>query len=275
MLSATQLTAVCTGALGAKAPKMPAAHLSKYNRFVDSIIGRINEVLKKSFDPVTVRLTRGSPPPSRRPVKNDPKHNSNAKIGEEGPTYELVAVSRNEDLPLGRSSIDNVETPAVVPARRPKHARRNKNKSNKQSNRQRARATLIGLASLRRDGDVTVNSMSEHTTVRSRFLLGPLVLRVEKQFGRGAKKELRSATATTDKMTGRMVLRVNSEGVAKLHSIRVLQPKQVRVESEDNHDRTREFVWRRSSHIASLVSQKLTKAARDLLQTKPEPAERQ
>jgi len=42
----------------------------------------------------------------------------------------------------------------------------------------------------------------------------------------------------------------------------------VRVESDDDHEQTREFVWRRSSHIARLVSQKLTKAARELLGTK-------
>jgi hypothetical protein len=50
-----------------------------------------------------------------------------------------------------------------------------------QQSRQRAQATLIGLSSLRREGDVTVNSMAQHTTIRSRFLLGPLTLRVEKQ----------------------------------------------------------------------------------------------
>jgi hypothetical protein len=53
------------------------------------------------------------------------------------------------------------------------------------------------------------------------------MLTLKLQFGRGAKKELRSATATTDKMGGRLVLRVNETGVASLHTIRVLQPKQV------------------------------------------------
>lgn len=47
------------------------------------------------------------------------------------------------------------------------------------------------------------------------------------QFGRGAKKELRSATATTAEMTGRLNLRVMHGGAATLHSIRVMQPKQV------------------------------------------------
>ncbi|KAI8436032.1 hypothetical protein MSG28_004159 [Choristoneura fumiferana] len=73
--------------------------------------------------------------------------------------------------------------------------------------------------------------------------------------GRGAKKELKSATATTAEMTGKITLRVNNQGVATLHSIKVLQPKQVRVDS--NHERTRELVWRRSARIAHVVSEKL------------------
>lgn len=53
------------------------------------------------------------------------------------------------------------------------------------------------------------------------------MLKVEKEFGRSAKKELRSATATTAEMSGRLSLRVLNGGAATLHSIRVLQPKQV------------------------------------------------
>ena len=45
----------------------------------------------------------------------------------------------------------------------------------------RAKATLYGLSSLRRDGDVIVNVMNSQTTVRSKFLVGPLTLKVEKE----------------------------------------------------------------------------------------------
>jgi len=39
---------------------------------------------------------------------------------------------------------------------------------------------------------------------------------------------------------------------------------QVEVESKDNHDRTREFVWRRTPKIAKLVNEKLKLAAESL-----------
>lgn len=47
--------------------------------------------------------------------------------------------------------------------------------------RPRAKATLYGLSTIKRDGNVTVNIMSSHTTIKTRFLVGPLMLKVEKQ----------------------------------------------------------------------------------------------
>lgn len=35
----------------------------------------------------------------------------------------------------------------------------------------------------------------------------------------------------------------------------------VKVDSADNHDRTRKFVWQKSSHIAQVVSHKLASVA--------------
>lgn len=38
------------------ATRNAALYIAKYNRFVDNILDRINKVLKKSYDPVSVRL---------------------------------------------------------------------------------------------------------------------------------------------------------------------------------------------------------------------------
>jgi hypothetical protein len=54
---------------------------------------------------------------------------------------------------------------------------------------------------------------------------------VPAQFGRGAKKDIRSATATTTKMIGKLNLRVLHGGAATLHSIKVMQPKQVSIKT--------------------------------------------
>lgn len=97
----------------------------------------------------------------------------------------------------------------------------------KQSNvRPSPKGTLYGLSSIKRSGNVKVNQMADYTSVKSNFLLGPLILKVEKQFGKGTKRELRLATATTQEMIGRITLRIVN-GAASLHSIKVQQPKQV------------------------------------------------
>lgn len=35
---------------------VPPSYIAKYNRFVDNILGRINKILRKNYDPVNVRL---------------------------------------------------------------------------------------------------------------------------------------------------------------------------------------------------------------------------
>lgn len=35
---------------------LPPSYIAKYNRFVDNILGRINKILRKNYDPVNVRL---------------------------------------------------------------------------------------------------------------------------------------------------------------------------------------------------------------------------
>lgn len=45
-----------TGALDDASATMPDMFVSKYNAFVDGIFGRINTILKKSYDPVNVQL---------------------------------------------------------------------------------------------------------------------------------------------------------------------------------------------------------------------------
>lgn len=41
------------------AAPVPDILINKYNRFVDGIYGRINKILKRSYDPVGVRLSTG------------------------------------------------------------------------------------------------------------------------------------------------------------------------------------------------------------------------
>ncbi|KPJ15656.1 hypothetical protein RR48_03787 [Papilio machaon] len=300
-----------------KKPAVPAAYIVKYNRFVDNILEKMNDILRRSYDPVNVKLQpidakKKNSKPKKDKTKTKSKKKSSSKkkqtkragniaVTENKIVESLTKTNEINDAPLIESKVVDVKkseeqietrvlkdkpvtangkakptttrpkppTKATKPKPKPplktttkKPANKNKTKTSEKS-KPRAKGTLYGLSSLRRNGDVAVNILSDHTTVKSNFAVGPLVLRVEKEIGRGAKKEIKSATATTAEMTGKITLRVNNQGVATLHSIKVLQPKQqVRVDS--NHERTRELVWQRSARIAHVVSEKLMSASKPM-----------
>ncbi|KPI92999.1 hypothetical protein RR46_14220 [Papilio xuthus] len=300
-----------------KQPTVPAAYIVKYNRFVDNILEKMNDILRRSYDPVNVKLQpidakKKNSKPKKDKTKTKSKKKSSSKkkqtkragntpVTENKVVEGLTKTNEINDAPLIESKIVDIvkkseeqtetrvlkdksvtpngkakptttrpkpPTKATKPKPKPpvktttkKPVNKNKTKTSEKS-KPRAKGTLYGLSSLRRNGDVAVNILSDHTTVKSNFAVGPLVLRVEKEIGRGAKKEIKSATATTAEMTGKITLRVNNQGVATLHSIKVLQPKQVRVDS--NHERTRELVWQRSARIAHVVSEKLMSASKPM-----------
>ncbi|KAG6445364.1 hypothetical protein O3G_MSEX003845 [Manduca sexta] len=306
---------------------VPAVYIVKYNKFVDTVLEKMNEILSKSYDPVSVKLqpidaSKKSSKPKKNKTKTKKRKTSSKKkntargnttnknkgnisstaipemakdentqlneIRPNDPVLEQIVESttsmESRALKSGtESGKAKPTTTKVRPPTKPLKAKpkpkpptktttkkpvttKNKTKTG-EKNKPRAKGTLYGLSTLRRSGDVAVSIMSDHTTIKSNFAVGPLILRVEKEVGRGAKKELKSATATTTEMVGKMSLRVNNEGVATLHSIKVLQPKQVRVDS--NHERTRELVWQRSARIAHVVSEKLMSASKPMFHRQP------
>lgn len=67
-------------------------YISKYNRFVDQIFQRINKILKRSYDPVNVRLQNAS----------DAKKNKNqTKSG--GKKKRPVASNKQADMDIAKS----------------------------------------------------------------------------------------------------------------------------------------------------------------------------
>lgn len=57
-------------------PKMPQIYITKYNRFVDAVLNRINRMLGKQYDPVRVKLLSQSQLKTLR-AKNNPKSRTN------------------------------------------------------------------------------------------------------------------------------------------------------------------------------------------------------
>lgn len=178
------------------------------------------------------------------------------------PSVEAVKPVENQKSSIPATTINNKKTKRKSSSKKQPSAQ----KKQANANVKQAKATLYGLSSLKRVGNVKVNPMADYTTVKSSFVLGPLMLKVEKMSEkRNEKRDIRMATATTHEIYGKINIRVVN-GQASLHSIKVQQPKQVKVDSPDNHDRTRQYVWKKSSSIARVVSQKLRNAAKSMFQ---------
>lgn len=56
---------------------VPAIYVAKYNRFVDNILGKINNILRANYEPVTVKLT--NPNSSTKTSKNKNKNKTKKK----------------------------------------------------------------------------------------------------------------------------------------------------------------------------------------------------
>lgn len=56
---------------------VPAIYVAKYNRFVDNILGKINNILRANYEPVTVKLTNPSSSSKSNKRKSKPKKKGN------------------------------------------------------------------------------------------------------------------------------------------------------------------------------------------------------
>lgn len=205
-----------TGSLEPATSRMPSMYITKYNRFVDNIISRINRILGKSYDPVRVRLHTSNSTKKNKISSTSSTNNKNKNGTKKRKTNSNKrkqngrnrATNKMAELTIPRMTESEAREPAFVlisrtgGESRPKNSitvqtrvstgnannanKKNKNKGNGGKTKatkktSKPRATLFGLSSIKRDGDVVVNMMANHTTVKSDFVLGPLTLRVEKE----------------------------------------------------------------------------------------------
>lgn len=101
---------------------MPAIYISKYNRFVDNVIGRINRVLGKSYDPVRVKMPTTSTKNNKAKGKKgnakgkgngkgkgQKKKNNTRRTNNKIKTVresDMSLKSKMEEIPIARSSND-------------------------------------------------------------------------------------------------------------------------------------------------------------------------
>lgn len=77
---------------------VPAIYVAKYNRFVDNILGKINNILRTNYEPVTVKLTNPTPGTKVNKTKNKNKtKKKNNKNGIKKSASRPIAVTERND----------------------------------------------------------------------------------------------------------------------------------------------------------------------------------
>merc|ERR1712106_92774 len=127
--------------------------------------------------------------------------------------------------------------------------------------------SLAGIATLRRSGDVTVMDEDNHKVVTSTFTVGPLQLEVSKTLGQGKSRTVKTAKATTDVMTGTMILKVKPDGSAHVKKVVFDEPDHVDVKGSlsDNKPRSITYLKNSVNRMRPIAAQKILKTARYVL----------
>lgn len=91
--------------------KMPAIYISKYNRFIDNVIGRINRVLGKSYDPVRVKMPdnaqkSNTTKKNKGKGKGQKKKNNRRNNKNRTRTEPVEVKNKMGELPLARTAND-------------------------------------------------------------------------------------------------------------------------------------------------------------------------
>merc|ERR1712223_1360999 len=169
-----------------------------------------------------------------------------------------------------------------------KLARRKKGKGNKGGKNKESKAreerkeeetksmgSLAGIATLRRSGDVVVADEESHKVVTSTFTVGPLQLEVSKTYGEGKARTVRTAKASTDVMSGTMVLKVKPDGSAHVKKVVFKKPEQVDVLGSISDQKKRSDTYLKNSvnKMRPIAAQKILKTARYVLKA-PSTVER-
>ncbi|XP_063877756.1 cylicin-2-like [Scylla paramamosain] len=134
-----------------------------------------------------------------------------------------------------------------------------------------SRANVVGIATLRRVGDVKVINRKDAKEIRSQFALGPVGLSVERKFGYGRDAVSRTARATSPELRGKMSILVSADGRARVSNFHIAKPSIVRVEGslhkEVKTGADNNFMENSLNRITPFASKRLMASARSILAT--------
>jgi len=184
--------------------------------------------------------------------KKKKNHNKNKKSAKK-PSHVGKSKNKNQNTKKGR-----------------KHNKKqtvNKKRSDLKVQDNKMLGSLSGIATLRRQGDVSVTDEDNHKIVMSEFQVGPLQLEVSRVYGNGKGRTVKSAKAITDIMTGVMTLKVKPDGTAHVKKVVFKPPENVDVKGSLSDDRPRNLRYVKNSvnKMRPLAALRILKTARYVL----------
>lgn len=153
------------------------------------------------------------------------------------------------------------------------HTKRDANKNKKNhENKHKEMGSLSGIASLKRHGDVKVFKNPEgHEIIHSEFFIGPLSLEVSKStLGHGKSKNVKVARAVTEKLKGKMVIKVKSDGTTTVRSVHFQKPEQVNVRGSLNmkSSESKNLAEKSYFRLRPVAAQRLLMIAKSIVKNK-------
>ncbi|XP_068228826.1 cylicin-2-like [Palaemon carinicauda] len=135
-----------------------------------------------------------------------------------------------------------------------------------------SRATVKGLSSIRRSGDVVVVNRNGKKELRTAITLGPVELSLNRKFGKGMSATTKEARAISPELTGKLYIQVAESGKVKVSKFYVARPAIVQVDgtlhkTEKDGKKDNNFMENSLNRISPIASHKLMVASRKILST--------
>merc|ERR1711934_341208 len=219
----------------------------------------------------------------RKKEKKEKKMEMKAKKSKDPKEKKMEAKRKrkNKDVRESRSNRKNRNKKKGQNKNKGKQSNKQKNNNKRgKNNEKKARkgndgkdekmvGSLSGIATMARDGDVTVLDEETHKVVTSEFSVGPLQLQVSKIYGRGKARTVKTAKAITDVMSGTLVLKVKPDGTAHVKKVVFKKPENVEVEGKlsDNDPRSLNYLRNSVNKMRPLAAMKVLKTARYVLKS--------
>jgi len=199
----------------------------------------------------TTRESRSGPKKKNKGKKNKQNKNSKAENNK-----------RNNNKKNTKNKKNNKESSKT-------HRSRSNSPSKGRAQEEKMLGSLSGIATLRREGDVTVKDEDNHKIVVSEFSVGPLQLEVSKVYGKGKARTIKSAKAITDVMSGTMTLKVKPDGTAHVKKVVFKEPENVDVKGSlsNNKPRTLRTLKNSVNKMRPLAAIRILKTARYVLKS--------